>query len=102
MFSIIGVNDAFGARLSLQRNNNPIPEPIKKISPPKLYIDLGKTTVFTPYEYSHIGEATVANNGMYSQNTLKFYEYRAKAFKPEQKNSTINNMLNQIEPHNWL
>jgi hypothetical protein len=103
MFSVLDVNDMFGARLTVQKNTNPRPALIPKINPPNLIIDLGNTKVFTPYEYDHIGFATVDNNDIYSKNTLDQFEYREKAMLVrEPRTSCINNILYQMDPNNWL
>jgi hypothetical protein len=51
MFSILGLNNYFGAGLQRKENNNPKPDHISIISPQKLYIDFGNTPIFISNEY---------------------------------------------------
>jgi len=102
LWNVAAINDCYGARYTLipaKGSRTPIPV----ISPPKMYFDRGNTKVYTPPEYDAIGFSTVDNNDVYSKDTLSQYEYRSKAMLDrENKNSKINNMISQLEPHNWL
>jgi hypothetical protein len=103
MWKMVAINDEFGARMTLLPNKIPRNKPIPVIAPPKWYIDLGQTKVYTPPEYDAIGYSTVDNQDIYSKDTLKQFEYREKAMLVrENKNSKINNLISQINPNNWL
>jgi hypothetical protein len=101
MFNILDVNDWFGTQLKVKPNNHPKPYSIFIISPPKLYIDLDNTKIFTPYEYDQIGWGKVDNNYIYSKNIFEPFEYREKAMLiREPRNSWIHNLLYQFDIDN--